>query len=53
MLDTLGQEKAASYIEAGVAKVLREDIKDLAAGKMGHTTAEIGDLVIEHIANSN
>jgi 3-isopropylmalate dehydrogenase len=52
MLDTLGQEKAASYIEAGVAKVLREDIKDLAAGKMGHTTAEIGDLVVEHIVNS-
>ena len=53
MLDTLGQEKAASFIEDAVAKVLREDIKDLAAGKMGYTTAEIGDLVVEHIENSS
>ena len=52
MMDTLGETKAASYIEAGVAKVLREDIKGLAAGKMGYTTGEIGDLVIEHIENS-
>jgi 3-isopropylmalate dehydrogenase len=52
MLDTLGQEKAASFIEAGVAKVLREDIKDLAAGKMGYSTTEIGDLVVEHIGKS-
>jgi len=52
MLDTLGQEKAASFIEDAVAKVLRKDIKDLAAGKMGYTTAEIGDLVVEHIENS-
>jgi 3-isopropylmalate dehydrogenase len=52
MLDTLGQEKASSFIEAGVAKVLREDIKDLAAGKMGYNTGEIGDLVVEHIVNS-
>ena len=53
MLDTLGQEKAASFIEAGVAKVLREDIKDFAAGQMGYNTGEIGDLVVEHINNSN
>ena len=53
MLETLGQEKAAFLIEAGVAKVLREDIKDVAAGKMGYTTTEIGDLVVEHIENSS
>lgn len=49
MLETLGEFKAASYIEAGVAKVLREDLKDLAAGKMGYSTAEVGDLVVEYI----
>ena len=49
MLETIGEKKAASFIEAGVAKVLREDIKDVAAGKMGHTTQEVGDLVVKYI----
>jgi 3-isopropylmalate dehydrogenase len=53
MLDTLGEKKAALGVEAAVAKVLREDIKDVAAGRMGHSTGEIGDLVVDHIvANS-
>ncbi|MDM8524076.1 3-isopropylmalate dehydrogenase [Desulfococcaceae bacterium HSG8] len=49
MLETLGEEKAASLVEAGVVKVLRDDIKDVAAGKMGFTTKEVGDLVVEYI----
>ncbi len=49
MLETLGEQKAAAFIEAGVEKVLRDDIKDVAAGKMGHTTQEIGDLIVEYI----
>ena len=49
MLETIGENKAASYIEAAVAKVLRENIKDVAAGKMGHTTQEVGDLVVAYI----
>jgi 3-isopropylmalate dehydrogenase len=49
MLETLGEDKAAAFIEAGVIKVLREDIKDVAAGKMGFSTKEVGDLVVEYI----
>ncbi|NOQ19735.1 MAG: 3-isopropylmalate dehydrogenase [Desulfobacterales bacterium] len=49
MLETIGEQKAASFIEAGVVKVLRENIKDVAAGKMGHTTQEIGDLIVGYI----
>jgi 3-isopropylmalate dehydrogenase len=49
MLETIGEKKAAGFIEAGVAKVLREDIKDVAAGKMGHTTQEVGDLIVRYI----
>jgi 3-isopropylmalate dehydrogenase len=49
MLETIGEKKAAGFIEAGVAKVLQEDIKDVAAGKMGHTTQEVGDLVVKYI----
>ncbi|OQX28134.1 MAG: 3-isopropylmalate dehydrogenase [Desulfobacteraceae bacterium IS3] len=49
MLETLGESKAASYIEAAVIKVLREDIKDVAAGKMGFSTSEVGDLIAAYI----
>ncbi len=53
MMDTIGESTAAAYIDAAVAKVLREDLKDLAAGKMGYTTAQVGDLLVEHIVKSN
>jgi 3-isopropylmalate dehydrogenase len=46
LLETLGEQTAAGQVENGVIKVLREDIKDLAAGKMGYTTQEVGDLVV-------
>lgn len=52
MMDTIGESTAAAYIDAAVATVLREDIKDLAAGKMGYTTAQVGDLLVEHIVKS-
>ena len=49
MLDTIGEKKGATFVDAAVAKVLREDIKDVAAGKMGHSTPEVGDLVVDYI----
>ncbi len=53
MLETLGEKKAAERIEAAVQKVLREDIKDVAAGKMGYTTSEVGDLVADFIGKTS
>jgi len=47
MLDFLGETKAAKAIETSVIQVVREKIKSLAAGKMGHTTSQVGDLVAE------
>jgi len=52
MLETLGEFEAASMIEAGVMKVLRDDIRDVGAGKMGYTTSEVGDLVKAHIEDN-
>ena len=52
MLDTLGEKKAAAVVEDGVAKVLREDIEDVAAGKMGHSTQAVGDLVVDYIVKN-
>ena len=45
MLDFLGEAKAGQAIEAAVIKTVREKLKDLAAGKMGYGTKEVGDLV--------
>jgi 3-isopropylmalate dehydrogenase len=49
MLETLGEDQAASWIEQSVIKVLRDDIEDVGAGKMGFTTSEVGDIVAEYI----
>ena len=49
MLETLGEPLAASLIEESVIRVLRDDLKDVAAGKMGYSTQEVGDLVINYI----
>jgi 3-isopropylmalate dehydrogenase len=45
MLDFLGETEAAKAIEESVIKTVRQKIKSLAAGKMGYTTSEVGDLV--------
>lgn len=45
MLQTLGEDKAAEAIEAAVKDVTANKLKSLAAGKMGYTTSEIGDMV--------
>jgi 3-isopropylmalate dehydrogenase len=49
LLETLGQTDAASDIENAVKKVLKDDLKDVAAGKMGYSTAEVGSLVADYI----
>ena len=47
LLDFLGETQAAKAIETAVIKVTREKIKTLAAGKMGYSTSQVGDLVAE------
>ncbi|MBC8453836.1 3-isopropylmalate dehydrogenase [PVC group bacterium] len=49
MLDTLGESEAAAAIESAVAEVTGTKIKSMAAGKMGYSTTEVGDLVAERI----
>ncbi|MCK4400780.1 3-isopropylmalate dehydrogenase [bacterium] len=50
MLEHLGESKAADDIEKAVIKVVQNDMKSLSAGKMGHTTSEIGDMVAKEVA---
>jgi len=45
LLETIGEEKAAKAVESTVIKIVQNKVKDLAAGKMGYTTEEMGDMV--------
>ena len=47
MLDYLGEIEAAKAVENAVRKVVSEDLKSLSAGRMGYSTTEVGDLVVE------
>jgi 3-isopropylmalate dehydrogenase len=49
MLETLGEEKAATAIEDAVKYVTANKLKSLAAAKMGYSTSEVGDLVAEKV----
>lgn len=51
LLEDLGEEKAAADVEAAVKKVLKDDIKDVSAGHMGYSTAQVGDMVAEYVKN--
>src|SRR4030042_5180450 len=50
MLETLGEEKAADAVEDAVKFATANKLKSLAAGKMGYSTSEVGDLVAEKVA---
>jgi len=49
MLENLGEEKAAKQVEDAVIKVVKTKLKSLAAGKMGYSTTEVGDLVVKNL----
>ena len=49
MLDTLGEREAAAAVEQSVATVCSRYLKSLAAGKMGYSTSEVGDLVCNNL----
>src|SRR5205809_382626 len=50
LLDFLGERAAAKAIDDAVIKVTCEKVKSLAAGKMGFSTTQIGDMVAQQVA---
>ncbi|NWF97517.1 MAG: 3-isopropylmalate dehydrogenase [Nitrospirae bacterium] len=50
MLEQLGELKAGKLIEDAVIEVTGKHLKSLAAGKMGYSTTEVGDLVAKYVA---
>lgn len=50
MLETLGEDETAQKIETAVKFVTENKLKSLAAGKMGYSTTQVGDMVAEKVA---
>ncbi|MCQ9207452.1 MAG: 3-isopropylmalate dehydrogenase [Omnitrophica bacterium] len=48
LLDEIGEVKAAAMVENSVMKVTTK-MKSLAAGRMGYSTSEVGDLVVANL----
>ncbi len=42
----MGEREASKSVENAVIKMATEKLKSLAAGKMGYSTSEVGDLVV-------
>lgn len=49
LLETLKEEKAAKAIEGAVINIVKTKLKSLGAGKMGYSTSEIGDMVVDNL----
>jgi 3-isopropylmalate dehydrogenase len=49
MLNHLGETEAAGLVERAVMKVIQEHMKSMEAGKMGVSTTEVGDLMVNYI----
>jgi len=50
LLDHLREERAADKLEQAIKRIVARDIKSLAAGKMGYSTSEVGDLVVKYVS---
>ncbi len=49
MLDQLGEKAAAAAIEKSVMELTAHKLKSIAAGRMGYSTTQVGDLVAESL----
>ncbi|MBN1870516.1 MAG: 3-isopropylmalate dehydrogenase [Candidatus Omnitrophica bacterium] len=49
LLKEIGEKEAGIAIEESVKKVIKTKLEDMAAGKMGYSTSEVGDLVVHHL----
>ncbi len=52
MLEHLGEHEGSRRIEEAIIKVTSKHLKGLAAGQMGYSTSEVGDLVAGYVSGS-
>jgi 3-isopropylmalate dehydrogenase len=50
MLENLGEQPAADAVEDAVKLVTGTKLESMAAGEMGYSTSQVGDLVAETVA---
>ncbi len=53
LLENLKEYPAAAFVEQAIMQTLEKDLEGTAAGKMGYTTAQVGDLVKGYIENTS
>ena len=49
MLEYVGEEESAQILEKAVIEVTSSHLKSLAAGRMGYSTTDVGDLVARYV----
>ncbi len=49
LLDHIGEKKAAQRVEGAMIQVFSKHLKGMAAGEMGYSTHEVGDLVVKYL----
>ncbi len=52
MLETLGEQEAATAVETAVKHTTSNRLKSMDAGRMGYSTKQVGDMVAQYIADS-
>jgi len=52
LLAHLGEEKAADGVERAMVEVMSHKLESMAAGKMGYSTSQVGDLVADAVTKS-
>jgi 3-isopropylmalate dehydrogenase len=52
LLETIGESKAADLVDKAIAHVTGTKLKSMAAGRMGYSTSEVGDLVAQFVADA-
>jgi 3-isopropylmalate dehydrogenase len=50
LLEHIGEKEGGRLVEEAVKQVTATKVKSLAAGKMGYSTSEVGDLVVEALS---
>ena len=51
MLEHLGEIKAAAAVEGAIKEAAAHHLKSMAAGKMGYSTGQVGDLIAKYAAD--
>jgi len=49
LLEHIGEAEAASAVENAIRQVCANNLQSLAAGRMGYSTSEVGDLVVSYL----